>query len=594
MANAENAFNCAKNPPELTEFYDKYLEKKQKFQFDKCACTQNDSILSDEYSKLTEEQYYYLNSKKNLLLKEGGSCNPKDDTELLLYDNTKINNINFFHKFDELKENINNKFRELLFLLAIQNDSKVLAKESKGLPNEKAKKRTQIILDSMKKMAVENKLTLNITMDSVNYIRNYLIKQGKIDTDFVIKQVESGQVRNDVDTHIRDLKKDLLTLIDTLIIKRKIIYNCKLRAIEGIMINNSLLNLRNDVHKIILSSLIRQNSDILMFYEQDIPYCTNRHVNFNKYDFFYKLETEEFKFQVPRTMILKTINNLLGDEQKYNLDTLTFIIFTIINTSIDVNNPPIIPYINTAKLRYYYEMEFRHNKKENTKTEIENLKKFIENFDYYIKNYKNYKNREDTKNTQIGKLLQGTFNPANVPNLVKELDKNNASTLIGSLEIIDKFKNIFSDKKIIEIFPDKYACMETNIPLLSVFTKSFGMKDTVYDLTTPGAIKELLDNKKNQSGGKISYKILYRDVRGNIIDILESLSKALRELYCIKEDLNCYVVNLPSHSILNIFSKKYDEQVFIYELKLQFNDMYSHIVKCMNVCKLLKNFKKNI
>ena len=230
--------------------------------------------------------------------------------------------------------------------------------------------------------------------------------------------------------------KNKLTEILTTLYKLKILhFNCRVRNIEGKFINQSLDSLKTDMSNIIKKNIINET----LFYDKDVfPYCRDILTDFNSFDVFYKLQEQG----IGNGVIIKAIQELLtqnNDEKFVDLDRfnkLKFIILSVINLTGDehTNNPPNPPYINLYEL-IYYTMIYNDNDKE--KKIKDSLKKVLEKtitYDFY------------NSNKTIIDTLQNINALPNYENVAKDIitliKRNNASTLIGGLEIADSIQSL--------------------------------------------------------------------------------------------------------------------------------------------------------
>lgn len=113
---------------------------------------------------------------------------------------------------------------------------------------------------------------------------------------------------------------------------------------------------------------------------------------------------------------------------------MTYAIFTVINISNSINNPPSIPYINLNPLIYTM------NNNEKLDNILDDLKSKLKKFNFYT-------------NLNVGPIYDfiTSENPYRtdrdvIEKLINEIDKLNASTLIRSLDATSKFINIYDTK----------------------------------------------------------------------------------------------------------------------------------------------------
>jgi hypothetical protein len=217
--------------------------------------------------------------------------------------------------------------------------------------------------------------------------------------------------------------KDKLTKILTVLYKLKILhFNCKVRNVEGKFINQSLDLLKTDMTNIIKKTL----SNETLFYDKNtFPYCRDILTDVNTFDVFYKLKQNG----VVNGHIISTIQSELKDE----FENLKFVILSVINLSANdyTNNPPNPPYINLYELIYYtmiYNKDDKHAKIKDSLTKVLNK----------VKTYNFYKTNQTINSINI--------DSASIQNIAETvitlIKRNNASTLIGGLEIADSIQSL--------------------------------------------------------------------------------------------------------------------------------------------------------
>jgi hypothetical protein len=206
-----------------------------------------------------------------------------------------------------------------------------------------------------------------------------------------------------------------------------LLFNCRLRVMEGQMINNSLSDLRERIKNEVLKSIglnkETQSKDgqlylPIMYHKPYISYKTNTFTDLDPYE---KFLVDEKKGSVPDTksIILEIINKEFGVS---DLSSLSFVVFTVVNLTNNgfTNNPPNPPFINVNNLNYNNEMLVMYDKiknftqkkivEANIESENKILKAKIENYTFY----KDYLKQDIKKVVDI-------------------INSTNPATLIGSL-----------------------------------------------------------------------------------------------------------------------------------------------------------------
>jgi len=248
-------------------------------------------------------------------------------------------------------------------------------------------------------------------------------------------------------------------------------YNCAVRVNEGYIINNSLKELREDINNIMIEkSKIKLNDDKYitpLFFEKEIfPYCRN--INYqNNFD-------EKNNIKRDKGIILDTISTLGTD---IDVNNLIFNIFTIINTSTDINNPPDPPYINTNDLNYV--INKKNIKKEKVLLEIFNILTKINTYKFYD----NFYREMATKYNNSNGLNDLSYYRDLANKIYTFIQNNNAATLIGSLESTDNMQNMVYNKMACFQNPNTYKNLFkiNQILPLRIFNNNKGIIDKIDD-----------------------------------------------------------------------------------------------------------------
>ena len=265
---------------------------------------------------------------------------------------------------------------------------------------------------------------------------------------------------------------------------RKLVYNCKLRRNEGYMINASLKGMRDDIQTLIKKSLSlnKENKDFLpLFYEKEVyPYCRNININDEYFEQFYGFDSTS-----NLSGILLKIMSDKTDPRGFGLDmsSINFVIFTVINLTDDgkVNNGPNPPFININELIYNRNIEYNQAK---LKTNIINTLAETKQYQFYINNttMKELYTREQYLS---GYDDNDTKNYAK--DLIKLIDANNPSTLIGSLASTDILLNTVYNKLVCSTNDklDNILTKYKNKKLDSYITSKYDIKQIESDFDKP-------------------------------------------------------------------------------------------------------------
>jgi len=460
LAGVENVFDC-ENPEEIIKFdqryqvSDKYNKDKnntKEIQFDRYFCEQQEErkIAKENGTRInfipTDESLKCINEINN-------GCSTK---ELKLADKHKGKLENITNRTVEKDQNLTED--EKFELELCQGFEKFNKDNYNKYTNFIQKKWNEIIKDEKKKNAFFsfNEKYLSITkptrLPKIDEVAGIIVSSREFKNLFAFgidniinrkKQLESKKAtmksKNENTTSenkVWECDEDRL---------KKLIYNCKLRRNEGYMINRSLGDMRNDIKMLIKRSLLlnpEQNNFLPLFYEKEIyPYCRNININDEYFEDFYKFEKKQDSGL--SGVLLKIMSGKIEKDPRnfgLNIDSMTFIIFTVINLTDNgkVNNPPNPPFINSNDLIYYLKIDKNQQKLIDATNEI--LDRIIK-YDFYLNNLA-MKKLIDQRANGIKYDMIESYAEA----IIKVLDENNPSTLIGSIVSTDILLNTVYNK----------------------------------------------------------------------------------------------------------------------------------------------------
>jgi len=251
---------------------------------------------------------------------------------------------------------------------------------------------------------------------------------------------------------------------------RQIVFNMKIRILEGYMINRSLYDMKVDIKELLMSASILKDEEIKkqlqtvslgsdeeaklklklngnsLGFDRDIfTYCRNTDLNSDIYTNFYKQNKTDLNIN---GIILKEITKSLKSPHLLN-----FVVFNVINTTETKNNPPRPPYINISHI--IKELHYEHNGNK-VKRQVGKLSKYLfdllttlQSYNFYAKNEifnEMAKNINDVKDRITTDMSYDTLYSIYLQPLLDYIKKTNALTLIGSLESTDSIQNITYDK----------------------------------------------------------------------------------------------------------------------------------------------------
>jgi hypothetical protein len=225
-------------------------------------------------------------------------------------------------------------------------------------------------------------------------------------------------------------------------IKESIFYSkfiqsaCNNRRTEGLFINSSLRALSKDMINIINY----KNKDTVYFLPNIVDGCLSSYCKTKSSCFsLNRVDKPELE-----SVILKNIAQQLGYDNKRDefFEKIELCIFGLFNWSRIANDPPPVPYvnINKAKEKLNNFMKYKNGIEEfrdELSILIENIKKdnLSTNKLEILKNILVNANKVETFDTTKQKEIWNVF---------EEIDTNNATTAIGTIEFIDKISKLNS------------------------------------------------------------------------------------------------------------------------------------------------------
>jgi hypothetical protein len=299
-------------------------------------------------------------------------------------------------------------------------------------------------------------------------IRLYYIKKHLLIVPLAKFKIIEYKENNSLESKIRDIQtpemisriKKLKKIIDNyydIITKNINVYyveiesRCNDREIEGTFINRSLYGIRKNIAEI-SKKLGRKNA---LF--QKIPIfnsaCLEYYCNSELYNCFKlpSIDIDIKKIQ-PDESIFETIYEIVGK----NNSNINIVIFGVLNISRDVNDPPIMPYINLTNLKQIRDiLHTNHNYDNNPKIIEEMIKKirlYIKDIIGILNNYKNsishiLYNPDENKGELIKKIDE-LINETNLSKIYKLLidfieilEEINSVSLLGTIDFLHSMKN---------------------------------------------------------------------------------------------------------------------------------------------------------
>lgn len=200
--------------------------------------------------------------------------------------------------------------------------------------------------------------------------------------------------------------------------------NCELRVKEGKMINTGLIEMRDQIKDLIIE---KGNIPEESLYWDTLyhPYCYNLNIMSN--DVFVKAT----KTNQDQSIIVNKLRELIGGPEV----PLKFIIFTVLNTNFEANNPPNPPYYNINNLKFYY---LNGKQKELRDEMLEIYNKAMKDPFYQNSFTKDLEDKlKDFKNNSTKPIDDSSYE-----DFIKIFENNNSATLIGTLEATEKLQKL--------------------------------------------------------------------------------------------------------------------------------------------------------
>jgi hypothetical protein len=527
LAGVENKFQIhslreIKKFDERYKISNKYKSSTEKIKFDNYF--RNDNEESTKYSHI-DEYTKYNDSKKKLentykkyvkffTSKNDGGGNFSDFNDIDFLETEKLSCSNTLSNIDINKYKNTNEYISILEedIEKIHEETLIAQKEYKlyhimkklGIFNiieteKDSKVREQKITKIIKEKFLGTKEDINIdnkdnfeSYVKENELKNYvdlvkyLIYIGKINLKVVIKPTEfklftnfeNNIVKNITESRYFLLKEQYLAKICELGRVLKIYYNGMLRVNEGIMINKSLKELKDDLKLLVLKSFVNPKTGTLPFiFDKEVfPYCRNLYSDENIYEKFYTMPD---KNNTKLGKIIEVIKSFGVD-----VSILNFAVFTVINLSDYfkeknkvTNNPPNPPYININNLIYLRNIQKIFPDIGKLQSEINIILKKLEEYEFY-------------NNLDVMKELRKRYKESNpttlnqfldiAKSLIELIQPNNSATLIGTLADTDSIQNI--------TLADQFPCAENN----NLFEErnKFGSEFNLIEVETPSKFKE--------------------------------------------------------------------------------------------------------
>ena len=308
------------------------------------------------------------------------------------------------------------------------------------------------------KIKVDNDKT--IFEDTWNSLLDFYSKPGQAE-DFMFRL-------RDIDNYIYNELKDIIQETSCrLNYGRKV---CEVRRNEGVMINNSLNDIRETIKKI----LIEKNKSSINISPTFIEACLS---NYCINDNCFPIVTDNKDIN---SEIFDKIKEELGEN--FNFKDIIVSVFCVLNLSRSANNPPPVPYIDINNIWY----EINHTR---TKDLFNKNSRFFKESFNLIKNMKTFEDKikeilqsdayinfneiiSKIKNNESVKILseEDESDKKKVVIFLEEIDKINAATAIGTLQYVDTISKFNTTQMI---------CSIDNIKEYNQFINKYNFVDIV-------------------------------------------------------------------------------------------------------------------
>jgi len=545
LAGVENKFQIdslreIKKFDERYKISNKYKSSTEKIKFDNYFRNDNDNEESKKYSNM-DEYTKYNDSKKKLentyekyvkfftsKNENDGGGNFSDFNDIDFLETKKLSCSNTLSNIDINKYKNTNKYISKLEkdIEKIHEETLIAQKEYKLYHIMKNLGIFNIIETEKDSTAREQKITKIIKEQFLGKMKEGIITINKKDKDIFVSYIKNEELKNYVDlvkylcyldkipniveidpkkfklftnfennivTNITEsryflLKEQYLAKICELGRVLKIYYNGMLRVNEGIMINKSLKELKDDLKLLVLKSFVNPETGTLPFiFDKEVfPYCRNLYSDENIYEKFYTMPDKD---DTKSGKIIEVIKSFGVDVSKLN-----FAVFTVINLSDYLkeknkvtNNPPNPPYININNLIYLRNIQKIFPDIGKLQSEINIILKKLEEYEFY-------------NNLDVMKELRKRYKESNpttlnqfldiAKSLIELIQPNNSATLIGTLADTDSIQNI--------TLADQFPCAENNNLFEERKEKNFGSEFNLIEVETPLKFEEEMTLKPIQ------------------------------------------------------------------------------------------------
>lgn len=426
-----------------------------------------DSILLNQYNSMGDVKF---NNGLNVLI-----------TVMDIFENIFVNYINLSNEEREKskKAYTTTKIVSLLIEKLYPDDLKKIIFIN---PDSKSFKLRELI-DNKSKIKVDEITKKLVTFFEQN-VKELMMKKD----DFIISS-NSEKILTNIINIIKTFKQEDIIKIRHILKTLPIIFKektcklnygkdiCKIRKNEGVMINNSLTDIRNLIKRI----LFEKNKNSIDVSPEFIESCLKSYCT----DDSCFISREDDKIR--ESLIFNTIanelaltNTCIGNGKSYPCLNLIIGVFCVLNLEKTANNPPPVPYIDINNLKYELNYYNKHSLKKDS-VFIKHCKNLIKRIEYYgdkvnsliiTKEYKIFKDI-------IEKDLYTTLNEnsviANIRDILNEVDKINAASAMGTLQFVDILAK-YNTAEVICTDDDDY-----NYNPIKKFKESYILKDIVTD-----------------------------------------------------------------------------------------------------------------
>ena len=278
--------------------------------------------------------------------------------------------------------------------------------------------------------------------------QKYMIASGAFATFQKAASPILVSINKQIDANKSTLESATVTLYNnacTKIRREMLKFNCKMRVMEGYMINATLKELRDDIKKITTEAIKIEGYNPIMYFKPNLPYVKNNAYAVDNYLQFTQIQEQVTEYGM--------LIEMLRDNFGFDVSKLKFVVFNVINLSNyqKVNNSPNPPFININDLKMYSTLFDTYNGMKMTKEiDLVTDNMSLQNFEKYLGNYSFYSNNKEITNTKSIVNI-----PSKMAGYIKAIEPNNFATLLGTLYATNMINDPFTTYYLNGLYSDE-------------------------------------------------------------------------------------------------------------------------------------------